>query len=104
MTNPLLDLGRRLVVGHRGNRSRIAGNTLESLQSAIDVGADAIEFDVRTSRDGVTVLMHDETLDRTTDGHGPLASFSYAELRSVDAGARFNPRGTSRLRIPTLES
>jgi glycerophosphoryl diester phosphodiesterase len=100
-TCPLFDPDARLIIAHRGNRLRIPENTLESLTEAVSLGADALEFDVRVTRDGVPVLMHDARLDRTTNGHGPLGSFTFAELRTLDAGA--HPPKAARLQIPSLE-
>ena len=101
MINPLLDPNARIVIAHRGNRAQKPENTIEAFLSAIELGADAVEFDVRMSRDGVPVVMHDPTLDRTTSGHGKVANYSLADLRTVDAGARSSHGG--RARIPTLE-
>lgn len=103
MLNPLLDPNARLVIGHRGNRVAAPENTLESLVQAVELGADAVEFDVRLTRDGVAVLMHDPALDRTTDGHGPVGRYSLAELRTLDAGARRVRASGGRVLIPTLE-
>jgi glycerophosphoryl diester phosphodiesterase len=103
MTNPLLDPNARLVIAHRGNRVRAAENTIFALQEAVAVGADALEFDVRVTRDGIPVLMHDPNLDRTTNGHGLLESFSFADLRTLDAGARAPHTAGVRLKIPSLE-
>jgi len=89
----LLDPGAKVVVGHRGNRAHAPENTLESLREAVALGADAVEFDLRVSRDGVLVLMHDATVDRTTDGSGSVALKSMAELKELDAGSRFTPDG-----------
>jgi glycerophosphoryl diester phosphodiesterase len=91
----LLDPRARPVIGHRGNRAHAPENTLESLQQAVALGVDAVEFDLRVSRDGTLVVMHDERLDRTTDGSGPVALRTVAELRRLDAGARFTPDGGS---------
>src|SRR5664279_6406052 len=85
----LLDPHAKLVIGHRGNRAHAPENTLESLREAVALGVDAVEFDLRVSRDGALVVMHDETLDRTTNGSGPVALRTVAELGSLDAGARF---------------
>jgi len=79
----------RPVIGHRGNRAFAPENTLESFLEAVALGVDAVEFDVHVSRDGVPVVFHDATLERTTDGIGTLASRSVAELKRLDAGARF---------------
>lgn len=97
------DLDARLVIAHRGNRAHAPENTIEALREAMELGADALEFDVRVSRDGVAVLMHDPTVDRTTDGRGRVASFSADELRKLDAGARTSHRFREPPRIPLLE-
>ena len=85
----LLDPEARPVVGHRGNRAHAPENTLASFHEAVRLGVDALEFDLHVSRDGVLVVIHDPTLDRTTDGSGPVAMRTVAELRRLDAGARF---------------
>jgi glycerophosphoryl diester phosphodiesterase len=66
-------------------------NTLEAMQLAFSYGADAVEFDLRLSADGEVVVFHDPTVDRTTDGTGEVALKSSAELRELNAGARFVP-------------
>lgn len=103
MIHPLLDLGARLVIAHRGNRVALPENTIEALRDAVQMGVDAIEFDVRITRDGVAVVLHDPTLDRTTNGHGPLARYSFEEVRSLNAGARFPHGPQARHLIPSLE-
>jgi glycerophosphoryl diester phosphodiesterase len=85
----LLDPLARPVVGHRGNRAHAPENTLESFLEAVALGADALEFDLRVSRDGQLVVFHDPTLERTTDGRGEVAQHSVAELKRLDAGAQF---------------
>jgi len=106
--NPLLDLSRRPVIGHRGASGSAPENTLEAFELAVRQGADAFELDVRLTADGVPVVLHDATLDRTTDRGGPLGALSLTELREVDAGARFTVDGRSfpfraaGVRIPTL--
>lgn len=106
----LLDPSRRPVIGHRGDRAHAPENTLPSLTQAVALGADALEFDLHLSRDGVPVVMHDPTLDRTTDASGPVRLRRVAELRAVDAGARFSPDGGrsfpfrgQAIHVPTLE-
>jgi len=89
----LLDPDARLVIGHRGNRAHAPENTLESFREAVALGVDAVEFDLRVSRDGVLVVMHDETLERTTDASGPVAARTAAELGRLDAGAKFTADG-----------
>ncbi len=58
---------------------------------AVSLGVDGLEFDLHVSRDGMLVVMHDDTLDRTTSGKGPVATHTLAELRTLDAGAKFTP-------------
>jgi len=102
--------GAPLLVAHRGG-SRIAPeNTMQAFRAAVDQwGADMLELDVRLTRDGVVVVIHDETVDRTSDGTGPVASFSLEELQELDAGYRFvDPSGDAAfrgqgVRIPTLD-
>ncbi|HEY3286154.1 MAG TPA: glycerophosphodiester phosphodiesterase [Gemmatimonadaceae bacterium] len=89
----LLDPTARLVIAHRGNSMHAPEDTLESLRQGIALGADGIEFDVRLSADGVPVLLHDPTLDRTTNGSGAVAQHRLAELRRLDAGYRFTRDG-----------
>lgn len=92
--NILLDVNAHPVIGHRGNRAHAPENTLESLQQALALGVDAVEFDLRVSRDGTLVVMHDSSLERTTESTGPVSGLTVAELREVDAGAQFsNDRG-----------
>jgi len=101
--NPLLDPDLRLVIAHRGNRVRAPENTLESLQQAVSLGADALEFDVRVTRDGVPVVIHDPDVDRTTNGRGLVKSFSFAEVRELDAGATSANATGTRMEVPSLE-
>ncbi|MGW3205467.1 glycerophosphodiester phosphodiesterase [Streptomyces sp. NPDC001135] len=73
-------------VAHRGAPYRFRENTVDSLRSALDQGADAVEIDVRLTRDGVPVLLHDETLKRLWDVDRPLGALSAEELRGLTAG------------------
>ncbi|MGY0491439.1 glycerophosphodiester phosphodiesterase [Streptomyces sp. WG-D5] len=70
-------------VAHRGDPYRVRENTLPSLRSALDQGADAVEFDVRLTRDGTPVLLHDATLDRLWEHDRPLSALSYDEVRGL---------------------
>jgi len=92
---------RPLVLAHRGSRRRAPENTLPAFELALDEGADGIEFDVRLSADGVPILLHDPTLDRTTSGRGHVAAQTLDALRRLDAGTWLGAshRGA---RIPTL--
>jgi glycerophosphoryl diester phosphodiesterase len=74
------------VVGHRGAPKDAPENTLLSFKRAIDIGVDWIEFDLRESADGVLVVIHDETVDRTTDGKGKVLEMAFEELERLDAG------------------
>lgn len=98
------------VVGHRGAAAFAPENTLPSFRHAVEVGADAVELDLLCSADGRLVVIHDDTLQRTTDGRGPVEERSLEELRSFDAGHRFTTDGGAThpfrgqgVRIPTLE-
>lgn len=71
---------RTVVIAHRGEHQQHQENTLEAIQGSIAAGADFTEMDVRRSKDGRYLLMHDATVDRMTDGHGPVAEHSWAEL------------------------
>lgn len=94
--HPLLDLHAHPVIGHRGAAGLAPENTIPSLELALAQGAAALEFDVRLAADGVPVLMHDPTLDRTTDVTGPVSQRGSPELATIDAGYRFTgDRGSS---------
>lgn len=85
-----------LHISHRGGAGLYPENTMLAFKSAVELHrTDMLELDVHATSDGVVVVAHDETLERCTNGHGPLAALSYAELSRLDAG-----RGE---RIPTLE-
>ncbi len=77
------------IIAHRGYSARAPENTLAAVELAITTGADAVEFDLHVTRDGVPVLFHDDTLERTTNGKGTLAGQSYDDIRDLDAGSWF---------------
>jgi glycerophosphoryl diester phosphodiesterase len=84
---PLAAQPRRIaVIAHRGEHLRHTENTLAGYRAAYDAGADFVEVDVRTTKDGRLVLMHDATVDRTTSGHGAVAEMSFAAVRALDGG------------------
>ena len=97
-----------LVVAHRGASTQAPENTMEAYRLGVEAGADAIELDVHLSRDGQLAVIHDDTLDRTTEGTGSVADLTMADLRRLDAGARFadasggTPFAGKGLTIPTL--
>src|SRR5512136_2618397 len=76
-----------LVIAHRGSSATGPENTLAAFQLAAEQEADAIELDVDLTRDGQVIVMHDATIDRTTDGHGHVTDLTLDEIRRVDAGA-----------------
>ena len=80
------------VVGHRGAPRDEPENTLASFERAIRIGVDWIEFDLRKTRDGVLVVIHDETVDRTTNGKGLVRDMTFDELRELDAGRPLSVR------------
>lgn len=80
------------LIGHRGAKESAPENTLASIREAAAQGAAWIEFDVMLTRDGVPVVIHDDTLDRTTDGHGPMNAVDHAALKRLDAGSWFDSR------------
>jgi glycerophosphoryl diester phosphodiesterase len=101
---------RPLVIAHRGGMALGPEHTLETFRRAVALGVDALELDVRETRDGALVAVHDSTVDRTTDGSGPVAGSTLAELRVLDAGHRWSPDGgrtfpfrSRGLAVPTLD-
>lgn len=80
------------ILGHRGAPRLAPENTLSSLQVALELGLDGVEYDLHACASGEPVLIHDETLERTTDASGPVAQLTLAELAGVDAGGWFAKR------------
>lgn len=91
-----------LLIAHRGALLAAPENTLAAFDKAVELGFDIVEIDVRSTKDGVPVVFHDKTVDRTTDGEGELADLTWDEVRQLDAGSWFDPAfaGT---RVPSLE-
>lgn len=79
------------IVAHRGFSARAPENTLAALAAAMEAGADAVEFDLQITSDGEPVVFHDDKLDRTTNGRGPIRAHSLEALRPLDAGSWFGP-------------
>ncbi len=102
---PELPRGRRpLVISHAACKGHAPENTLAGVRAALDLGSDAIEIDVHVTADGVPVLLHDDLVDRTTDGIGDVRRMTLAEVQNLDAGsASFEGRFAGE-RVPTLES
>jgi glycerophosphoryl diester phosphodiesterase len=89
------------LIAHRGYSSKAPENTVAAFDLALKLGYSDLEFDVQLSKDGVPMVFHDETVDRTTSGHGRLANFTYAELKQLDAGSWFDTTYKEQ-RIPSL--
>ncbi len=89
------------VAGHRGLSSRFPENTLPSFQAALEAGLDMIELDVRMTKDDVLVVMHDDTVDRTTDGSGLIRSMTLEQVKALDAGIKFSEKFRG-VRVPSL--
>jgi len=84
-----------MIMGHRGAAALEPENTLLSIARAMEIGVDAVEIDVRLSKDKEIVVIHDSTVDRTTNGTGPVSSYALKEIKNLDAG-----KGE---KIPTLD-
>lgn len=91
-----------LVIAHRGASGHAPENTLAAFKRAVALGATFIETDLQLSRDARFVAIHDDTVNRTTNGHGKVQELSLADLRKLDAGSWFGSEFTGE-RIPTLE-
>lgn len=87
---------------HRGDKSAAPENTLPAFVSAVEKGAHMIEFDVAFTRDGRIVIMHDSTVDRTTNGKGKVSDLALDEIRALDAGSWFGEKYAG-VKVPTLE-
>jgi glycerophosphoryl diester phosphodiesterase len=92
---------RPLLIGHRGYPAKFPENTLAAFEGAMQAGCDMIELDVTLSRDRKVVVIHDDTLDRTTNGKGPVLERTLEEIKRLDAGSWFAPRFSAE-RIPEL--
>ena len=100
-----------LILGHRGAAGAAPENTLLAFERGLELGAHILESDVQATREGVPVLVHDERVDRTTEGRGEIAQLALTEVQSLDAGYRFEsperagrfPQRGRGLSIPTLE-
>jgi glycerophosphoryl diester phosphodiesterase len=104
----IFQTSRPLVFAHRGGAARGPENTLAACETALAFGADGVECDVHLSRDGIPVVIHDATLERTTNLTGPVAARTAAELAHADAAFHFKPEEGHPLRgqgvgVPTLE-
>jgi len=96
------DLVRPVIIAHRGDKAHAPENTLAAFRMAAEKGAPAIEFDVKLTSDGRVIVIHDQTVDRTSNGRGDVRRLSYADLRALDAGAWFSETSRGE-KIPTLD-
>ncbi len=106
---PFLESPYPLNLAHRGGAALAPENTMVAFERALALGADGLDLDVRASRDGELVVIHDETVDRTTDGTGRVSDMTLAELQALDAGYRYSvdngqtfPYRGQGVKIPTL--
>ena len=90
------------ILAHRGASGVAPENTMVAFKKALDMGSHGLETDVQMTKDGVLILCHDETVDRTTHGKGFIKDFTLEELRKLDAGIKFSEEFKGE-RIPTLE-
>lgn len=101
--------GKPLVIAHRGGLSHAPENTLEAFRQASEIGADILEYDVFITADGELVVIHDDTVDRTTDGSGRVNDLTLEEIQALDAGYHYeNDQGEHSFRdsgvyIPSVE-
>ncbi len=109
MLHSFFEVDRPVVIGHRGAAGQCPENTLLSFETALAAGAQILESDIHISRDGVPILLHDPSLERTCDARGPASDLRWEELRTLDAGHHFvDERGDAPYRgknvgIPSLE-
>jgi glycerophosphoryl diester phosphodiesterase len=100
--NRLTQIHCPILFAHRGASARAPENTLASFRRALDDGAEAIELDVKLTADGKVVVLHDQTVNRTTNGQGDVRTLSLAEIKRLDAGSCFSPEFAGET-IPTLD-
>lgn len=108
--HPFFDREGVLVMAHRGGRNLWPENTQYAFENALDLGVDVIEMDVHGTKDGALVVMHDDTVDRTTNGTGAILDYSLAELQKLDAGYNWTqdegftyPYRNQGIKVPMLE-
>ncbi len=97
-----IESGKIMMAAHRGDKDCRPENTIPAFKHAIELGADGIETDIHQTKDGVIIMMHDHTVDRTTDGVGRVCDKTLAEIKELDAGIKKGEeyRGT---RVPTFD-
>ena len=96
------DLSRPIINAHRGDKTHAPENTLAAFKMAAENGADAIEFDVKLTVDGRVIVLHDKTVNRTTNGAGKISQLPFAAVKDLEAGAWFSEKFRGE-HIPTLD-
>ena len=91
------------LIGHRGVKNLKPENTLESINKAFDLGLECVEIDVKVSQDNIPLLLHDDTLDRTTTGSGLVCGFTFDQINQLDAGYFFYKSKTN-IKVPSLRN
>jgi glycerophosphoryl diester phosphodiesterase len=91
-----------IVIAHRGAHREAPENTLASLEKAIEIGCDYVELDVRRTKDGALVIMHDSSVNRMTNGKGRIADLTLEEIRKFEIKGRHGPKGAG-LKVPTFD-
>ena len=91
------------LIGHRGVKNLKPENTLESILKAFELGLECVEIDVKVSKDNIPLLLHDDTLDRTTNGSGLVCNFTFDQINNLDAGYYFYNSKTN-IKVPSLRS
>jgi glycerophosphoryl diester phosphodiesterase len=91
------------LIGHRGVKNLKPENTLESISTAFDLGLECVEIDVKVSKDNIPLLLHDDTLDRTTNGSGLACDFTFDQISQLDAGYYFYNSKTD-VKVPSLSA
>ena len=91
------------LIGHRGVKNLKPENTLESVTKALELGLECVEIDVKVSKDNIPLLLHDDTLDRTTNGSGLVCDFTFDQINQLDAGYFFYNSKTD-IKVPNLSS
>src|SRR5689334_1093242 len=100
---PLPPLKHRIaVIAHRAGGGIMLENTLAAIRNAIRLGADYVELDVRATSDGHIVIMHDRSVDRTTNGKGNVKDLDLATIRALDAGSKFDAKYAGE-KVPTFD-
>ena len=91
------------LIGHRGVKNLKPENTLESITRAFDLGLECVEIDVKVSKDNIPLLLHDDTLDRTTTGSGLVCDYTFDQINQLDAGYFFYKSKTD-IKVPSLRN